>query len=822
MIRCRKFAQYSEDTAPKIYLTNSSKEQKVLDHVDEFHKQFSRVYNSKVELLLTPKNECGVRKFICSTIRPCQLPYLELYDYKKAAKFIADFMNYEPLEPPTMFPPVIPSPHSVLQWQAGDCFDLSILLVSLLVGAGYDAYCVAGKAPKYITTKEQSRMECPHLNPEIDTGRLPVKNAPPKQEFVIPTRPPLVSQYLEKLKSEEQKKQEELQRQKDEAEEQEDAEWEPFDPLEGNRVHCWVLIKPGKREVTDPLFIEASTGWVYPQSAASMPYLHIDFVWNHANFWVNMQDGVAVSNLSLDLGNVTNWEYVMVDGTQYKPAADDDSATGIAEEVDEEDITGEAVSDEKTVEGENVLDLAPPWSLKPFLDRDAFQRRCPAGERTTLYRKAKVDQYAELGQVDGLILRVTLYKDSRRTVPKEVREYFSRRKDKMVRRFRWPLDGIVVEEFSEGRPSHLKKITEVQGQRRELIFYGSRLDGLVRREDIIGHKIIEEFETRDDYLIYRSATLEPLRGVPKQTITSGGKEYGIRKMTQKFARNPFKEAAKDAAKVVFYSSEGTITIYYHYDDHHVTAPMSRFSKDGSNALVRAVDPFASEPDEALLQEEQQRLLQQEKDCLSSIKDAEREASEELATRLNEEKRISEVRNTLPTEPQPASKQTPTSFDTLEKTIYDIAREKLKEGIQKKQDDEQKGDGDVGSVDFLSPFLAQYGTRKLNKNEATAAKEACLHALRERLIDRFQIIQKRLEEEQQNLAKKQAAFQRRGDNVDRAEEEEYEKYVSEALFRIQILEKRLARHEETSLVKFAEMDAKLRADPRLNSWKTEGK
>ena len=49
----------------------------------------------------------------------------------------------------------------MLEWQAGDSFDFSIALCSLLLGAGYDAYVVIGTAPKQITTRDESLMECP-------------------------------------------------------------------------------------------------------------------------------------------------------------------------------------------------------------------------------------------------------------------------------------------------------------------------------------------------------------------------------------------------------------------------------------------------------------------------------------------------------------------------------------------------------------------------------------------------------------------------------------------------------------------------------------
>lgn len=41
------------------------------------------------DLFLYPKNECGVYKFICTTIRPTKLGFLELYDFNTCAKFVS-------------------------------------------------------------------------------------------------------------------------------------------------------------------------------------------------------------------------------------------------------------------------------------------------------------------------------------------------------------------------------------------------------------------------------------------------------------------------------------------------------------------------------------------------------------------------------------------------------------------------------------------------------------------------------------------------------------------------------------------------------------
>lgn len=65
------------------------------------------------------------------------------------------------------------------RWQKGDCFDMSILLASLLIGVGYDAYCVYGIAPKEITSKNEALMECDFL-PAL---RQPNENEDVREEF---------------------------------------------------------------------------------------------------------------------------------------------------------------------------------------------------------------------------------------------------------------------------------------------------------------------------------------------------------------------------------------------------------------------------------------------------------------------------------------------------------------------------------------------------------------------------------------------------------------------------------------------------------------
>ena len=82
------------------------------------------------------------------------------------------------------------------------------------------------------------------------------------------------------------------------------------------------------------------------------------------------------------------------------------------------------------------------------------------------------------------------------------------------------------------------------------------------------------------------------------------------------------------------------------------------------------------------------------------------------------------------------------------------------------------------------------------------------------MERATIVQSRLDEENAALSKRQTTFQRNRDHMDPREEEEYEAFCQEAMFRIQILEQRLERHTELSLHKYAELDTRLRSDLRL--------
>lgn len=89
----------------------------------------------------------------------------------------------------------------------------------------------------------------------------------------------------------------------------------------------------------------------------------------------------------------------------------------------------------------------------------------------------------------------------------QVRESFQRRKDKLRERRVLPKDDTTIEFFNPGSSFGLKDILTVRNRHRIMNFYpNARLDGLLRREEYQGKKIIETFSGRDDNLVYRSAS----------------------------------------------------------------------------------------------------------------------------------------------------------------------------------------------------------------------------------------------------------------------------------------------------------------------------
>ncbi|KAI2648458.1 Dynein regulatory complex subunit 7 [Labeo rohita] len=386
---------------PSSYKENSAQEKLMLAMAENFRQQYALLYPDHKALLLCPVNECGVQKFVSTTLRSTLLPYPELYDWEGCSSFVADYLSLELLDPPFELPKQLSSPTWVLQIQRGTCFDFSIVLCSLLLGAGYNAYCVSGYATKEMCLLDQSRQECPLLQPQIqDKTEEPKK---PTQKYSVKPVRDLHSNF--------EKRQEQKQHAEAEAaalKKQQDVER---------------LQKVGNREVPENFFIDPLTGKSY--STTNENFLGIESVWNHRNYWVNKQDCTfGCDEMTFDMGDLSKWEYVLCGPTSQSLSIISDPKT--LEEPEDED--------EEEMEGLKVFEMPPSWVTKIDISPADMEMRYPGGMKVIQYRKAKLEKFAPYLLKDGLVTKLTMYKDLECTQASTIKEWFKHQSDHLDER----------------------------------------------------------------------------------------------------------------------------------------------------------------------------------------------------------------------------------------------------------------------------------------------------------------------------------------------------------------------------------------------------
>ena len=784
---------------PVSFKDNTPKEELVLEHVLNWQAQFASTYSPYRPLLLTPKNELGVLKFICTTIRPTKLPYKDLYNWDTCSKFLANYLEYEELDPPDQLPAIVPAPANCLAWQTGDCFDFSILLASLLLGSGYDCYVVYGKAPREITSRDESMFPCPVMNipplPSDDQEEIKPPNKEKKPnvniEDLIPRiDEPLNSKFDDALKS---KAEEELkQKAKTETEITDDEpEYEKPDPYRGKRLHSWILIKRGKRDVKENFFIEATTGRKY--TLKNHPYHNVEGIFNNRNFWVNMRPDLPIDKIGIEDFDIKEkcekeWEYVMLP-TVHKRIQEIVEGNGEVEVIEEEET------------GDDILDMPTPWSPKLFIKKDAPEEMFYASQKTVYYLRSKVDVYAPYSQFDGLLTRITLYKDYKRQIINEVRSFYSSRADKLILRRRFPYEFKTVEEYAPGKKtatgieSHLKRLVQIDGQLRQLYFYPHRnKDGLIYREEQILHKTIEHYKSRPDKLAYRSITFDPnkVQDVKDTTFKElhSKADVVIKKMTQKYELDKTRSPESQHSKVVINYDKKVLIEYFHYSENSV----KQIVKEHSLEALRTTDANEKEAEKSGVEQRKQALGKIMKDCINEIQSQETVAGKELTEII--------------------------SGDVYEKTIFDKARERAKR--EKKQQEEEGSKEE--EADYLAPVFAKLQLEKdfrdykkgtpLTLEQAKRVQNEAFQMHKERIKARAKIIQDRLDAEVKELQDRFNETTSNPETMTRDKKDAYQKKYSEISLKISILTERAYQQYQYALEKFKKIEEKMAQDLRF--------
>jgi hypothetical protein len=834
--------------APVSYRTNSTKEELCFEYIQTFLDQYKELYPKRTLPYMVAENEFGVKKFVCTTLRPTQIPFAELYDLHECASFLAGYIVYEPLDPPSEPPKTLFSPTQTLNSCTGDSFDCAMLLCSFLLGAGYDAYVVYGNAPRYVALRDQRAQDCPLLSTLNSSSSSGAKSkshshaggggdgADNNADASADTKG--VESY--EIRDNSVKNSgfiADTERAHTEAGKDTFQLWIPSaddktpeaDPKRVKRCHAWVYVAPGQREVKEGVFIEPATG--RPLAPKNAPFTGIVAMWNHVNYWVNLQQHAKQHEMRFDLSDAKCWENLFV--VSSKGGAEQDDA-------ENEEDAGMGEGKEDGADGElpgyefnRAFDCPSSWVEPLFLDRPKYLLRFPpTGKRMVLYHKAKAYFYARGVSRQCLSMKIIVYLDSECTIVKEIHEWFDNRADKLYKRVRFLLgEARTVDHYHPGSLGGVTVWTEYPGKRTEIDFnVDSRLDRLYRRVEVIGSKVEEYFDGRSDLMTYRAFDLTTDKGVAgaRQFAAAGGSlanEVYVLKMVLKFAQ-PDTPGPNDVATRIFSVPLGKLTTYYHFESMKITGKVRTFLHTRGPSI-----PVMSE--QALMQE---LGLEEDPEELQEAAALEREAFAAIKGAMLQLHKVVDAREEV--EANPLMERS--VFDLALDGVYNInlgdrlAGGKSKAAEEGKADDASTAgntaaesqtiadvaeDQNLHTADYLAPFLrGAKDPNNITKEEALEVRQTCLDAAKARLVERANIIQARLNDENAKLGRKQEQFQRSQREGDLSTEE-YEKYCTDAMFRIQILEQRLITHEETALKKFLELDVRLSNDPRLRVLKT---
>lgn len=106
-------------------------------------------------------------------------------------------------------------------------------------------------------------------------------------------------------------------------------------------MHAWVVLLPGgigpcATEITEPLFIESSTGehWKAADSETANLYLGVESIWNNRNYWVNIQDCTETcSKLEWNLKELKLWEHLLPGEPRHMRKEEEDEDEDESEET---------------------------------------------------------------------------------------------------------------------------------------------------------------------------------------------------------------------------------------------------------------------------------------------------------------------------------------------------------------------------------------------------------------------------------------------------------------------------------------------------------
>jgi len=302
-------------------------------------------------------------------------------------------------------------------------------------------------------------------------------------------------------------------------------------------------------------------------------------------------------------------------------------------------------------------------------------------------------------------------------------------------------------------------------------------------------------------------------------------------------------------------------VNYHYGSNRILSKKCSFNKETGSVVGWNPNPLSTNPDAVALKQQFEDLIVAEKNLLTEIRDRER-AFGVLLSKIEDEREpnnlslIDDVYFAAKCRSKESQRQN-ADIDVIAESANGIESNIKMDAIKSvhSKSTHTQSQSEKSKYSMLHSFLPKSlksisgGDSNLNQNlsreQIEQIKEDCLRSLKERLVQRLNIITKRLHSEIQNLEKEKAKFenwQNRGDHdgdddmdsdhdvnqdgigrgvdgsdrelLNQQKESAFREKQKESEFRINIIKQRLAKHEQDAIQKMNQLSDLLDSYPPL--------
>ncbi|ETO25835.1 hypothetical protein RFI_11304 [Reticulomyxa filosa] len=398
------------------------------------------------------------------------------------------------------------------------------------------------------------------------------------------------------------------------------------------------------------------------------PYFKIESVFNEKNYWINID---TVNNspqhfgqMSFNFNDSKFWEFMFFDeahplqdfnkiksNEQNKSSATTDET---APTVFQANKLNKSSSFLHKPEVEKKLLLMPSSWCKPFsIEQSVHDSPYPGRYKKTDYKACVLEQWARFHpKMKGCVLKLTIYKDDKiENGISEMREMFCDRKlslkkipfpafnnkfkknnerDKLIQRVTKVADKIVMERYAPGCATGVEAMINISNSQRITWFYlTQRIDGLVKRTEVFGEKVIEHSNTMK-YLLASKTLLSKEKHFfflfdltkKEKTVMSlnfagdANMEFGVSKVEEFYEKK--ENEGKEIGRILFSLIDNEYQVFYHYGQNRLLASNRTFNKSTGETSEWQTSSLEPAPKLYELKQQFERLVAREKELITML------------------------------------------------------------------------------------------------------------------------------------------------------------------------------------------------------------